>query len=127
MSVLLIIGGIVQLVALFLDDLLILLLKIHRLRDNPDYSYAYAEWRTGSILQLQRLAQEGVGAGNWSGATDLVPVTIPGERLAALDLQKPEHPKLAPPAHELTPIITDNSFRKRPSARYERVPDIDHS
>ena len=125
MSVMLIIGGIVQLMAFFLNELLVLLFKFRQLRNDEDYSYAYAEWQAGSILQLQRLAQEGVGAGTWTGATDLVPVTVREEALAVLDLREREHPRLALPERELARVITEDLVRKRPSSRYERLPDID--
>jgi hypothetical protein len=118
MSIILIVGGIIQLTAFFLDELLALLFKFRRLRNDEDYNYAYAEWQTGSILQLQRLAQEGVGAGAWSGATDLVPVTDPGDSLAVLNLREREHPRLALPSHELTHIVTNNSVRKRPTTNH---------
>lgn len=125
MSIILIVGGIIQLTAFFLDDLLALLFRFRRLKNDEDYNYAYAEWQTGSILQLQRLAQEGVGAGSWTGATDLVPVTDPGDALAVLDLRERKHPRLTLPERELARVITDDSVRKRPSTRYERVPNID--
>lgn len=126
MSVLLIVGGMVQIVALFLDELLVLLFKTRWLRDNEDYNYAYAEWQTGSVLQLQRLAQEGVGTSSWTGATDLVPVPHPGRALAVLDLENRNHPKLTLACQELTHIVTDASVRKRVSIRYERIQDLDH-
>lgn len=44
-------------------------------------------------LKLQRLAFEEVGAGRWSGATGIVPVTLPGETLAPLDFTDPKHPR----------------------------------
>ena len=127
MSVALIIGGIVQLIAFFLDELIALLFKFRGLQNDEDYNYAYAEWQAGSILQLQRLAQEGVGAGTWTGATDLVPVTVRGETLAVLDLRKREHPRLALPENELVRVTAEDPVHKRPSRRYERLPDIDES
>jgi hypothetical protein len=65
---------------------MILLFRFTRLQENEDYSYAYAEWQTGSTLQLQRLAHEGVGAGIWTGATDRAPVPRPRDTLAVLNL-----------------------------------------
>ncbi|KAM7189076.1 hypothetical protein V8F20_010284 [Naviculisporaceae sp. PSN 640] len=51
-------------------------------------SYAYYEWVSNSTFQLQRLAHQGVGAGEWSGATDDIPITRAGDRLAVLDLKE---------------------------------------
>ncbi|KAM7218680.1 hypothetical protein V8F06_005999 [Rhypophila decipiens] len=50
--------------------------------------YAYYEWISNSSFQLQRLAHQGVGAGEWKGATDDVPVTRAGDKLAVLDFER---------------------------------------
>ncbi|KAF2090371.1 hypothetical protein K490DRAFT_35524 [Saccharata proteae CBS 121410] len=56
--------------------------------------YQRVEWTANETLQLQRLAHEELGAGNWETRTRGVPVTAFGERLAVLDLSWPEHPRL---------------------------------
>lgn len=40
------------------------------------------EWTLYELLQLQRMAYEGYGIGTWSGQTDLVPVTMFGEKFS---------------------------------------------
>ncbi|KAM7218392.1 hypothetical protein V8F06_006156 [Rhypophila decipiens] len=47
--------------------------------------YAYYEWMANSSFHLQRLAHQGVGAGQWSGATDDIPITNAQDKLAVLD------------------------------------------
>ncbi|KAF2140948.1 uncharacterized protein K452DRAFT_351652 [Aplosporella prunicola CBS 121167] len=60
--------------------------------------YARLEWNTNETLQLQRLAHEELGAGVWNGCASNVPFTKSGERLAVLDLEDKDHPRLkAPP------------------------------
>lgn len=56
--------------------------------------YSTLEWSQTSVLQLQRLAHESAGYGNWSGCDKTVPVTERGEVLACLDLNESEHPVL---------------------------------
>lgn len=95
LSIILTIGGIIQVLAFFLNPLLALLFGFRRYHgyDNDDFEYAYAEWQAGSTLQLQRMAQQGVKAGAWSRATALVPVTKSGDFLAVLDLSECGHPR----------------------------------
>ncbi|KAF1994364.1 hypothetical protein P154DRAFT_581843 [Amniculicola lignicola CBS 123094] len=57
--------------------------------------YARLEWTINGTLQLQRLAHEELGYGNWTNCDMEVPVPGPDEKLAWLDMHDPEHPKLA--------------------------------
>ncbi|KAF2629797.1 hypothetical protein BU25DRAFT_274367 [Macroventuria anomochaeta] len=125
MSIILTVCGIIVLFAFFLDEILAFLFKFRRLRNDEDYDYAYAELQAGSTLQLQRLAHESVGAGTWTGATDVVPVIDPGDTLAVLDLRQRGHPRLTLSSHELTHIDTETFVNKRPSARYTRLQSSD--
>jgi hypothetical protein len=52
------------------------------------------EWSHTSMLQLQRLAHEEAGYGNWSACDGDTPVTQPGELLAGLDIRDVKHPVL---------------------------------
>ena len=128
LSIILIVGGIIQLVALCLDKLLALLFAFrhHYGYGDADFEYAYAEWQAGSILQLQRLAQEGVHAGKWSRATALVSLTGPGDALAVLDLSNREHPRLSRPSRELAQVALSPFDQKSSSTHYERLRDDDH-
>lgn len=65
---------------------------IKRRRNSSDY--ARLEWVTHETLQLQRQAYEQSGVGVWEGCAGSVPVTKGGERLAALDLENPDCPRL---------------------------------
>jgi len=65
---------------------------MHRRRKYKQYQYL--EWRTNGALQLHRLAQDELGYGKWSGCTDTVPVTRPGDALADLNISDLEYPKL---------------------------------
>ncbi|KAF2802620.1 uncharacterized protein BDZ99DRAFT_371732, partial [Mytilinidion resinicola] len=60
--------------------------------------YARLEWISNDMLQLQRLAHEELGLGQWSRATDDIPVTKVGDMLGVLDFSDPGHPKLKAPA-----------------------------
>ncbi|KAF2737471.1 hypothetical protein EJ04DRAFT_550620 [Polyplosphaeria fusca] len=90
------IGGLIMLLDIFLE-LLVDYIESRRRRSkgNTKHSYARVEWNTNTTLQLQRLAHEQVGAGDWKSATWLAhPVTAPGEELAMFDLKREHHPKL---------------------------------
>ncbi|KAF1925396.1 uncharacterized protein M421DRAFT_94681 [Didymella exigua CBS 183.55] len=128
LSIILIVGGIIQSLALFLDSLLAFLFSFRRFYGygDDDYDYAYAEWQAGSLLQLQRLAQEGVGAGKWSRATDLVPVTAPGDALAVLDVSKRDHPRLSLRSHELTHVALSPFDQMGSSTHYQRIQEDEH-
>lgn len=56
--------------------------------------YGAIEWSQTSMLQLQRLAHEEAGYGEWSKCDGDVPVTEPGQMIAALHLGSIEHPLL---------------------------------
>ncbi|KAL9116911.1 MAG: hypothetical protein Q9187_006560 [Circinaria calcarea] len=56
--------------------------------------YKCLEWTTNETLQLQRLAHEELGFGNWSRTAEDHPVTAACEELAVLDISEPQHPRL---------------------------------
>jgi hypothetical protein len=56
--------------------------------------YAAIEWSQTNILQLQRLAHEEAGYGEWSRCDKDVPVTESGQLIAGLDLRNTTHPLL---------------------------------
>ncbi|KAK5658070.1 hypothetical protein OQA88_2626 [Cercophora sp. LCS_1] len=84
-------GAIIVLLSLFLQPILAYISK----RRMSGQSYAQFEWISNETLQLHRLAHEGIGSGTWSGATNSVPFTTPGELLDTLDVINPNHPKLS--------------------------------
>ena len=90
-----------MLISLLLEPLLAALFKIQRIRDNARLQYAYAEWRTGTTLQIQRLAYENLGMGTWSKTEESIPVTERGETLGALDISDLKHARLVRPPIQL--------------------------
>ncbi|KAI0198859.1 hypothetical protein F4808DRAFT_462435 [Astrocystis sublimbata] len=75
-------------------------------RHNTKTHYTQLEWVTNNTMQLQRLAHEELGFGNWSKATDFVPITEYGEKLGVLDIRDPSHPILTK-TRSGTPTITE--------------------
>jgi hypothetical protein len=71
-------------------------------------TFQHLEWRTNDAMQLQRLAHESLGAGTWTDAAEVVPVTPFGETLAVLDISNTYHPILALPQ-----AIEDKSMQKQ--------------
>jgi len=63
-------------------------------RKGGQAAYSRLEWSTNETLQLQRMAHEGTGTGDWFRGTKPVPVTQPGSLLAVLDIADPAHPRL---------------------------------
>ncbi|KAK8117983.1 uncharacterized protein PG998_006264 [Apiospora kogelbergensis] len=84
-----ILGAMIIMVSFALDPIMRIL---HRRRRYKQYQYL--EWRTNSSLQLQRLTQEELGYGKWSGCTNMVPITRPKDPLANLDISDLEYPRL---------------------------------
>jgi hypothetical protein len=81
----------------------------HQLRDEsfsedkkvPHPLYGAVEWSQTTTLQLQRLAHEEAGYGEWSKCNADVPVTQPGQLIGGLDLRDITHPLLR--QQEVTP------------------------
>ncbi|KAI4681046.1 uncharacterized protein J4E88_005551 [Alternaria novae-zelandiae] len=84
------IGGLIMLIAACLPSV------TARLQRKKPFSSI--EWVTNDTLQLQRLAHEAVGAGQWQGACDDYPRTRKGDLLAVIDISNKEHPVLRAPA-----------------------------
>ncbi|KAL6708154.1 hypothetical protein ACN47E_003338 [Coniothyrium glycines] len=68
--------------------------------------YGALEWSQTNILQLQRLAMEEAGHGDWSSCDNDVPVTEPGQNLASLDLRNLAHPLLQSKSKQVSPATT---------------------
>jgi hypothetical protein len=83
-----------MLVGMFVESVAELVFKIPHFARSRRLNYAQLEWHANSTWQLQRSAHEGIGSGNWSRATNLLPVTQTGELLATLDVSNSKHPYL---------------------------------
>ncbi|KAI8954984.1 hypothetical protein F4801DRAFT_530677 [Xylaria longipes] len=58
------------------------------------HPYSRLEWVSNGTLQLQRLAHEELGFGEWTGADETVPTTASHTQLARLDISDLRHPRL---------------------------------
>ncbi|KAF6819240.1 hypothetical protein CPLU01_13089 [Colletotrichum plurivorum] len=68
-------------------------------------SYSLLEWSLNDVLQLQRLAHEELGIGDWKDGTKLIPITAENTLLAVLDASDPQHPRLrADPAPSMADL-----------------------
>ncbi|KAH7397396.1 hypothetical protein BKA66DRAFT_566504 [Pyrenochaeta sp. MPI-SDFR-AT-0127] len=105
LSLILVVGGLIGVFSVFLEIIIDLAFKIPFIRNNKRLSFAYAEWQTGTPLQLQRLAHESIGLGTWSGATAAIPVTAAGDVLGVLDVSRDGHPRLIPPSSRVDDVI----------------------
>lgn len=56
--------------------------------------YQRLEWVTNGTFQLQRLAHEELGAGDWADAAEELPTLLKDQCLATLDISKQKHPRL---------------------------------
>lgn len=116
------IGVTLMLAAMLLEPILAGLFKLHWFQKNPKLRYAYAEWKAGSTLQIQRLANESLGVGNWSTTAGTVPVTAPGDALAILDISEYKHPRLVPPYVEpARASYSREPNETRSSVRYAKI------
>jgi len=94
------IGGLIMLISACLPSCM-----ARMQRNKP---FASLEWVTNDTLQLQRLAHEAIGAGNWEGACDDYPRTERGDLLAVLDITDTKHPKLKVPP-KVDPLFEEGS------------------
>lgn len=86
-----ILGGSIILLEMTLEPVLG---YFQRRRKTSSHLYQRLEWITNETLQLQRMAHEGIGAGNWIRTAETVPTTVTQENLAILDISEAEHPRL---------------------------------
>ncbi|KAF2143129.1 uncharacterized protein K452DRAFT_357536 [Aplosporella prunicola CBS 121167] len=71
---------------------------IGKCRNLESQKYSLLEWNMNDTFQLQRLAHEELGVGSWQECASDVPRTHDVEKLAVLDIEDPNHPRLkAPP------------------------------
>ncbi|KAI0977246.1 hypothetical protein F4678DRAFT_477341 [Xylaria arbuscula] len=87
-----IVGTLIIVTSFVLDPILSFAQKRWKNRE-----YENLEWACNETLQLQRLAYEESGQGDWSKCMDSIPVTAADQELAPLNLSDPEHPLLHPP------------------------------
>jgi hypothetical protein len=67
-------------------------------KPNPTGTYARLEWEANTTLQLQRLAHEHIGVGNWKDVGWAQhPVTERGEKLGMVDVRDERHTVLIRP------------------------------
>ncbi len=74
--------------------------------------YKRFEWTANETLQLQRLAHEGLGFGTWTRASEGLPTTAPGDRLAIIDTSDREHPRLTSPTTKVAPTAEEWEYYK---------------
>lgn len=78
--------------------------------------YPLAEWNSNSCLQLQRLAFEELGTGQWKGCDQYVPFTEEHTDVEPLDLSEPKHPIRSRP-----PELSDDTPK---TERSESILDV---
>lgn len=77
--------------------------------------YAYLEWEGHTSIQLHRVAQDQCGYGRWSHCDEEIPITRPGDMLAAFDISNPKHPMLAASNKDAAPEGTPSEEKSLPS------------
>ncbi|KAF2655639.1 hypothetical protein K491DRAFT_678705 [Lophiostoma macrostomum CBS 122681] len=110
LALILIIGGILITTDIFLEPALNSY-QNRRAKSLPHYSinrstHSRLEWRSMSILQLQRMAHEGIGSGEWLKTTSENPITVPFQKLGMLDIRDKKRPLLRTRTDELMQWFT---------------------
>jgi hypothetical protein len=92
-------GSLLILLDLFIESIVdYIQFKRSKAKPNPTGTYARLEWEANTTLQLQRLAQEHVGVGNWRNVGWAQhPITERGEKLGMLDVRDEKHTMLIRP------------------------------
>lgn len=108
------VGGLIMLVSVYLPPVTA---RIQRNRN----TYASLEWVSNDTLQLQRLAHEAVGAGEWEGACDDHPLARKHDLLAVLDITNQKHPVLRVVSNRVETMNTEADDKKQYSVRVRTV------
>jgi hypothetical protein len=93
------IGSLFMLLDLFIESIVdCVQLRRSKTTPNPTGTYARLEWEANTTLQLQRLAHEHIGVGNWRNVGWAQhPITERGEKLGMLDVRDEKHTMLIRP------------------------------
>lgn len=102
-------GSLIIIVSYILEPLLSCIQKRWRFLDK----YSRLEWCANETLQPQRLAHEELGLGTWHRGAEPVPLVNAGDRLAMLNLEDLEHPRLKPPPQGLDEVLAEEVDKKR--------------
>lgn len=99
-------------------------------------NFARLSWISDGYLQLQRLAYEGAGHGQWEDCSGDIPVAGGGrgglKQLGGLDIWDPEHPSLAKspsyggaspaPMYQMGPVYQENQIYQGNPVYYQGSP-----
>ena len=97
-------------------------------RSARNQTYAQVEWRTNSTLQLQRVAHENLGLGDWAKTDKAIPVTDSRVTLGVLDISNTKHARLVRPGLGLKDLhVTENDADAVAGPRYTRLSSVDQS
>lgn len=75
--------------------------------------YSRLEWNTNGTLQLQRIAYEELGIGDWAGCDERVPFVPTHTDLPPLDLSDAKHPIIQSPQKSKGNDGVDGSLRSK--------------
>ena len=89
-SIILIVGSVLIFTSLVLSTVLGFIRRKRHWKE-----YKSLQWTLNNKLQLQRLAYEEAGQGQWTGGTDSVPVTRSGDKLGMPKTVDGKHPRLS--------------------------------
>lgn len=119
LSLILLLGGGIMLTSMFMEQVLASKCMLSLFHRSSQFSYALAEWSAGSTLQLQRLAHENLGLGNWSKTNKDVPVTESGVKLAVLDTSNTRHVRMLRPSESMDELlVAEIDVNSRPGGSY---------
>ena len=104
-AIILIVGGLIILTSTFLDTAVGYIQRKFKWNDHKRL-----QWAIDEKMQLQRLAYEEAGQGQWHGGTDAVPMTSKGQLLGfGLDTDR-NHPRLVRGTyHDRNPMAAQDS------------------
>lgn len=86
--------------------------------------YTYLEWAASETLQLQRIGFQGINTGTWSGCTDPVPRTKPGEVLTGLALKYSPHTENTLGIGGIPGTANSNTTTATDRANWDQVADL---
>lgn len=116
-----------MLVAWFVEEIVEVIMAHTRLKQNKRLAHGFAEWLSGSTLQLQRVAHENLGLGEWKRTDELIPTTARGITLGVLDITDLKHARLIKAYPEMSALENERKATASTSrADYLRLSGNDH-
>ncbi|KAK7179517.1 hypothetical protein DPSP01_011952 [Paraphaeosphaeria sporulosa] len=126
MSIIIFVGVFLMVVGAFIENIATTIGNTFSRDKQHNPPYSRLEWESNSFLDLQRLAHQALGVGNWTRSRTGIPITAPGEQLGVLDSAgQSKLPILKRPRikEELQDLVSRSGHQRSSSAGHVMGPE----